>query len=422
MTEFSRDQARSAGIRALTAVLSDHCTLEEALARADASDAGELGGWLQDIAAGTLRWKGRLDLAIDSVALKKKPTGWLRKALLIAAYQLIAQERAVAGVVVSETVDLVRQREGEAPARFANALLRKVAEHAPAWRELAEDSAAAEGEAAARASLPPWLWRALERDHGREWAWSYARASLERPVTWIRARDAAWRPSGEGATAGPVPGAWRLPGGSGAIPSLAGFSEGAFIVQDVSSQLLIANVAAEIRSALGGERKISALDLCAAPGGKSVGLQWSGFDVSATDQSAARMALLRETLKRVRLDGAIPIVARGEIAGLPAQDLVWVDAPCSGSGILRRHPEVRWNRQEKDLAGLQTVQAELLQEGWAKVRPGGMLAYSVCSVLKDEGVRQVERLGAAKLREWLLAPQDAPYGDGFWAALLTKPS
>jgi 16S rRNA (cytosine967-C5)-methyltransferase len=361
-----------------------------------------------------LRWKGRLDLAIDSVSLKKKPTGWLRKQLLIAAYQLIVQEKTAAAPVVSETVSEIKKKEGEAPSKFANAALRKLAEHSAQWRELGLEGGSPAARAAAWASQPEWLWEQIVADHGFEFAREYAKASLERPALWLRAKAGP-----EGFEPGPVPGSWKA-SAAGRVSDLAGFSEGGFIVQDISSQQLVSEISAKVKAAVGGTAP-TALDLCAAPGGKSVGLAWEGFRVTASDRESARMKLLESTEARVR--AGIHITAKSEVESLPAQDLVWVDAPCTGSGILRRHPDVRWLRQPKELAALAKVQAQLIEEGWAKVRPGGFLAYSVCSVLKQEGP---ERVGAAKLAnsvsegEWFLTPQRGPHGDGFWAILLRK--
>src|SRR5262249_11371025 len=147
----------------------------------------------------------------------------------------------------------------------------------------------------------------------------------------------------------------------------------------------------EVRQGL-GEGPLKALDLCAAPGGKTVGLTWNGFQVTATDRpekGGARFALLEQTVQRVA--PSAKVIQRAEVVNLESQDLVWVDSPCTGSGILRRHPDVRWLRQERELVALQDVQKKLLKEAWDKVRPGGFLAYSVCSILKEEGSEALTR-------------------------------
>ncbi len=381
-------------MRILTRVLSEGKTLPEALE--DVPPGAR--AWLMEVCSGALRWKGRLDWVIDETSLKKKPTGWLRKILLIGSYQLIAQDRTDPTSVVFETVEEVKSKEGEAPARFANAVLRKVAEHAARWRALPPESAA-------WGSLPEWLWRKLVEQRGPDWARAYAEASLARPQLWLRGREGS-REIVEG----------------GRVEELPGFREGEFFIQDISSQTLVSEIAAEVKRAFPETASLSALDLCAAPGGKSVGLAWNGFEVSAADLGPERIAMLSQTVERTRSN--VKIIPRDQVKGLSSQDLVWIDAPCTGTGILRRHPEVRWLRKENELAGLTKIQHELLVEGWEKVRPGGFLAYSVCSVLKEEGIEAIARAGlqARLVKEWLLCPQNPPHGDGFWAGLIRKES
>lgn len=420
---------RSAAVRVITRVLADRIPLDEALTQVVAESGldGPSRAWVQEVASGTLRWRGRLDQILDSTAIKRKPSGWLRKVLLTAIYQLVAQDRIQPGAIVSDTVTDIKRKEGEAPSRFANAVLRKIGDHSAEYRGLAFPETALEGsieqEQALWASMPEWLWNRISAQQGLDWAKAYAQASLDRPVIWIRSKDvhlqASWA-----SIAGPVPGAFQLTEG-GAITERPGFKEGTFFVQDVSSQLLIHEISSEVKNAL-GEGPLKALDLCAAPGGKTAGLSWNGFEVTATDRGeigSPRFALLKQTVNRVA--PTAQVISRSEVAALPVQDLVWVDSPCSGSGILRRHPDVRWLRQEKELESLQTVQQQLLKEAWAKVKVGGFLVYSVCSILKEEGPGALEAagmgsVGGTVVKEWLLNPQTSPHGDGFYAALIKR--
>lgn len=412
---------RELAIRVLTRVLSEDQPLDEALEALAGGLTSAHRAWLQEVCSGTLRWKGRLDSVLDSIALKKKPSGWLRKMLLLAAYQIVVQERAPKPAVVSETVSAIRNREGEAPAKFANAVLRKVAAHSEEWRNLTWNPNASLEEKAAWGSLPPWLWKRLETQHGTEWTQKFALACLERPLLWIRARDLGWH--AEWAQSGPIPGAFEIREG-GLITERGGFETGDFFVQDISNQLLVKEVSdralSQFRSGSPGRISFDALDLCAAPGGKAAGLSWQGWEVTASDRGEKRLALLRSTAQR--LGGRIRVISPEAVADLPEQDLVWVDAPCTGSGIIRRHPDVRWLRKEKDVCSLTQVQRELLLKGWNKVKPGGFLAYSVCSVLKDEGTQIIESSGLRnfQVHEWFLIPQEDPKGDGFWGALLEK--
>lgn len=385
----------SQGGEALDDVLNETVGLRGDSSKATFSERDR--AWLWEVCAGTLRWKGRLDSVIDAGALKKKPSGRMRRSLQMAAYQLIAQDRTSPGAVVSETVEWIKHREGEATARFANAVLRKIAEHAKEWRELPADSAVT-------ASLPEWFWNRILYNHGAEWASAFARATLERPLLWVREQE---NPEPKKVEHVPHSGKW--------------------IVQDISSQILVSEVTQILREK--GLTNPKTLDLCAAPGGKSISLAWSGHRVFATDVSEKRMVLMKENLDRVGLSGknaanTLHLLDRDRISKEAPYDLVWVDAPCSGSGIIRRHPDVRWLRKESDLAELEKTQLKLLNEAISLVKPGGFLMYSVCSVFKSEGPAQIKKAfgsTASIVREWHLSPHIAPFGDGFYGALLQKP-
>lgn len=411
--------SRGIALRVLSRVLQEGETLDEALATVTGEVSGAERGWLTEVTSGTLRWKGRLDWIIDSIADKKRPTGWLRRVLLLAAYQVVAQDRINAVAVVNETVDLVRSKEGEAPAKFANAVLRKVSEQADAWRVWQAPIGATPAESAASCSLPEWMWWKFKKERGEEWARAYGQACLERPVTWVRAKHIlTW------AQPGPIAQSHCVSEG-GPITAKPGFEAGEFFVQDISSQTLVHDIAALVLAARHEESPgaiVRALDLCAAPGGKSAGLSWSGLTVSASDAEPPRYALLRDTVRRVAPE--VNVIERDQVAALPLFDLVWVDAPCTGSGILRRHPDVRWVRQEKDLLALKKIQAALLSQAWERVAPGGFLVYSVCSLFKEEGEFQLaafaDRHQTAVVKTWELGPHLAPNGDGFFAGILKK--
>jgi 16S rRNA (cytosine967-C5)-methyltransferase len=411
---------RRIAVRVLTRVLSDFETLDEALAQFSSELSSPEVAWLQEVCSGALRWKGRLDFLIDSVADRKKPSGWLRKILLLSAYQLVVQDRVSVGAVVSETVDEVKQRDGVAPSRFANACLRKIAAQGKAWRDLEfpTPSDPLSAQAIAWSGLPSWIWTRLVRDYGLEWARAYAQASLERPKLWIRSRYPNWEVSWVGS--GPIPCSWQALEG-GAIAEKDGFKEGEFFVQDITSQVLVHEVSEELKKYDFQGRAIQGLDLCAAPGGKAVGMAWSGVDMTATDISSSRLSLLTQTVQRTQAD--VKVIAWSELQSLSPRDFVWVDAPCTGSGILRRHPDVRWLKGEKELSSLLMEQSQALKQGLSLVHSGGFLLYSVCSVLSEEGLGQIQKAGleAYVLKKWVLAPHLGYGGDGFSAFLLRKP-
>jgi 16S rRNA (cytosine967-C5)-methyltransferase len=424
---YPRDRA----VQALVGVLSYGKTLEEVLPT-DGDPA--VNRWLREVVSGTLRWKGRLDQALDSVALKKKPSGSLRKMLLLAAYQLIVQDRTPPAWLVSETVDWIKRREGEAPARFANACLRKLSHHAAAFRDQPWQDGWTSEQAAAWASLPVWLWSALVKDHGLEWAKAFAQATLQRPTLWFQLREAPSAELLEVVTPGSaVPGSFSL---QSEVCSAADFlarsevASGSVLVQDISSQLLVRQMAECVRADPDFSVR-TVLDLCAAPGGKAIHLAWLGFQVTATDHHPVRRSLLEAnaqrcapTLQVLPWEALSPVEeASPGVATAPQQwDWVWLDAPCSGMGILRRHPDVKWIRKEKDVQSLNVLQQDLLRQAWQRVKPGGYLSYTVCSVLQSEGPGALAALalGAHSVQTYLLHPAESPFGDGFWGILLRK--
>ncbi len=420
------DQQRAQAIDILTAVLSGGRALDQVL---DTSRTTQ-PAWLQEITSGVLRWRSRLDFIIDSHCEKKKPSGWFRKALWLATYQLVVQDRVSPAAVVDETVEIIKHEQGKGPASFANAVLRKILNRAGEWRSYEPAPSQSAADSAAIAGVPEWMWKRLVRAHGFDFAKLFCLASLERPKLWIRTRP-TFKPH-RGASLWAKALEFDRPEGSlpdcyevverGNITQFPGFAEGQFFVQDVSSQTLIAEVAREVLPSLrnqGAAAPSRALDLCAAPGGKTAGLEWSGFHVTATDENILRLQFLFENKERLKLE--CEVVPLEEVAG--QYHLVWVDAPCTGSGIIRRHPDVRWHRTEKDLETLVKKQREVLAAGAARVADRGFLMYSVCSVFAEEGPEVIKDLAPRDFeirKTWLLGPHISPHGDGFFGALLQK--
>jgi 16S rRNA (cytosine967-C5)-methyltransferase len=176
----------------------------------------------------------------------------------------------------------------------------------------------------------------------------------------------------------------------GSVTMLPGFSDGQWWVQDAAAALpahLFGDVAGK-----------SIVDLCAAPGGKTAQLAQAGARVTAVDRSAPRMARLRDNLARLAL-GVDTVVTdatewQGNISG--GFDGVLVDAPCTSTGTIRRHPDVAWLRQETDIAALTALQKRLLQKAVALLRPGGTLVYCTCSLEPEEGEQAISALLAAE--------------------------
>ena len=270
--------------------------------------------WLFDTCSGVLRFKGRIDYIIDTYALKKKPTGLLRRLLQIATFQLLAQE-VESALVVSESVEAIRSAEGDAPSKFANAILRKVADAKADWRAWKITETSPFEEQLAWCSLPDWLFKKLRKERGSPWTFAFSEAVLERPRVWYRTRTETFA---------------LEKGYRGDEPE--GF------VQDISNQKLTDHIAEVLKKRFATPPKI--LDLCSAPGGKSLALAYAGFSVTATDVNEDRMQRVQENRSRLKLENQIEIRPYAEIFESTEKfDAIWIDAPCSSIGIIRRHPE-----------------------------------------------------------------------------------
>ena len=175
----------------------------------------------------------------------------------------------------------------------------------------------------------------------------------------------------------------------GSVTMLPGFAEGQWWVQDAAAALparLLGDVAGK-----------SIADLCAAPGGKTAQLAHAGARVTAVDRSPARMARLRDNLARLALQAETVVIdaAEWQSAANDGFDGVLIDAPCTSTGTIRRHPDVSWLRQETDIGALVGVQTRLLQKAVAMLRPGGILVYCTCSLEPEEGEQGIAALLAA---------------------------
>jgi 16S rRNA (cytosine967-C5)-methyltransferase len=257
-------------------------------------------------------------------------------------------------------------------AGLVNAVLRRIA------RE--RDAILAEGADALAINTPDWLARRWSAAYGPERAGRIAQAHLAGAAIDLTLRG----PAGDwaqrlGAVTLPT-GSLRMPESGPPIPDLPGFPDGAWWVQDAA-----AAIPARLLAPEPGAR---VLDLCAAPGGKTMQLAAAGARVTAIDRSAPRLERLRENVARLGLE--VEIVVADALALEPQDhDAVLLDAPCSATGTIRRHPDVAWTKAETDIGRLATLQARLLDHAAGLVRPGGLLVYCTCSLEPEEGEAQV---------------------------------
>ncbi|MBU6153301.1 MAG: hypothetical protein KGP28_03265 [Bdellovibrionales bacterium] len=386
-------ELRSLAARVLAHVSTSKDSLEESVNLVLSAASGKTfqdfdRAWIYEIASGVLRFKGRLDFIIDTYSLKKKPTGEIRRFLQIGVYQLLAQD-VPPPLAVSETVQAIRQHDGEAPSKFANALLRKVSDSRESWIHWKVSEASPFEEQVAWCSLPEWLFKKLRKERGSEWVFSFSEAVLDRPQVWYRT-PAETILLNEGYRGDEPPG----------------------FVQDISNQKLVDAVVEFLKER--GKSPLRILDLCSAPGGKSLGLAFAGFSVIATDIDDERLQRVRENVSRLNLREKIEISSYSAIHESEAKfDVIWIDAPCSSTGIIRRHPEIKWNRTLHDVDRMVLAQEDLMTWAGRHLSPGGLVIYSTCSLLDVENNTKVQGFEIGKRLEWV--PQNAPRGDGIRA-------
>jgi 16S rRNA (cytosine967-C5)-methyltransferase len=387
-----RSRATPARIAAALALVDTEAGafLDEALSRHAPSDPRERAhAWF--LALGATQRRGQVDAALREVV--ERPIDSLdpilRAVLRAGAFEKLFG-RAGDHAVVDQGVEVARALGLARASGLANAVLRRVraASHLAAHEAL---------------DHPAWLVARWTERYGAEatQAWC-ARNNEPAPLTVaLRGPDpdliAAWEARGlqvdpARTTAGPVADAVTLRGHDGPIDALPGYDRGAFWVQDAA--------AIAISDLIGAKPGMRVLDACASPGGKALRLAAAGAQVVAVDR-ADRLDRLAESVRRVGLD--VEIVAHDwEEGPCPALgrdfDAVLIDAPCTGLGTVRRHPEIRWRRQPADLARAAERQLRILDAASAHARPDGRVLYAVCSPEPEEG--------EAVVRTWLLAHPD----------------
>jgi 16S rRNA (cytosine967-C5)-methyltransferase len=335
-------------------------------------------GLTRAIATSAFRRLGTIRRALNERVARGFPpkSGQLEAIMIAACAQILALDTPV-HAAVDTAVSLVREDpHAKHFADLANAVMRRIA------TEKADILASSDP---LETDTPPWLAARWTRAFGPEVAHAIATAHGREPAIDITLRDDAEESAAHWAE---LMGAEVLPTGSlrltvrTAVPQLPGFAEGAWWVQDAA-----AAIPARLIRAKTGMR---VLDLCAAPGGKTAQLASSGADVTAIDRSAARMERLLANMARLNLDVTTHVGTAETYTGPPA-DAVLVDAPCSATGTLRRHPDVAWSKTLEDVLKLSMAQARLLDHAANLVNPGGVLVYATCSLESEEGEQQITR-------------------------------
>ena len=328
------------------------------------------------LAAGVLRHRAALDRMVD---LSRADTR-VHDILRLGIFQLRELARVPIYAAVATSVTLARETAGVPAARYVNAMLRRVA------------NAAAPSAVDRGSSHPEWLSRRWERRVGREeavrlMAWNDSQPLLTiQPARWSTADlTARLREQGWVVTPAPFDAGLRVTDAKGRAPRptvLPGFDAGGFLVQDAGPALVCRFAALAAGSLV--------YDACASPGGKTVTLARNGLRLIAADRRRERLGRLTETLRRC---GRVP-TALADVDAAPfangSFDAVVLDAPCTATGVMARHPDARWRITERAIERAQQRQRVLLAAAAALVRPGGILIYATCSLEAEENAGVVD--------------------------------
>ena len=320
----------------------------------------------QRLAMETLRGMERADRLLQK-HLKKQPPLTVRNVLRLGTVEL-CQGGAAHGVV-NAMVTIVSQHKRLGHLKgLTNAVLRKIAAQGPeAWDVLRAPR------------LPKWLRGPLVEAWGPE-----AMAAMEQahfagaPLDLTGKEDAAAVATERDGVVLPT-GSVRL-AQAGQVSTLPGFKTGAWWVQDAAAAIPVQMMAPQP-----GEK---VLDLCAAPGGKTLQMAAAGARVTAVDSSDSRMSRVRENLKRTGLKADIKVMDARAVEG--QYDAILLDAPCSATGTIRRHPDLPFAKNGDEFGELIALQSTLLDHAWGLLKPGGRLVFCTCSLLPDEGEVQVD--------------------------------
>lgn len=370
--------ARFVAVRLISDVLERHRAFDDALAEEmKSAEADHMPprdrGLARLIAATVLRRQGELGAVLQTFLDKPLPAdkGRLWYILLSGAAQLLVLETPPHAAISLAVEQCRADRGARRFDRLANAVLRRVSE---------KGAGILAGLDGVKLNIPPWIWNRWVAAYGEDVARCIAEASLKEAPLDLSCK-------GDGAEWARRLGGVLLPSGSirlvsaGRIEELPGYAEGQWWVQDAAAALPA--------KLLGNVEGVEIADLCAAPGGKALELAAAGARVTAVDQSAQRLERLNTNFARLGL--SCETVAADAAVWAPGRtfDKVLLDAPCTATGTIRRHPDILHLKRESDVTALAQVQARLLETATRLVKPGGTLLYCTCSLEPEEGPDQI---------------------------------
>ena len=398
---------------------------------------------VQALAFHALRWLGRAEALRQQLA--KRPPPPEADALLCVALALAcAEENApyTAHTLVDQAVEAAKRSDATLhQASFINGCLRRFLRERDALMALTEKTPQALW------NHPQWWIDRVRKDHPTQWQ-TILRANNSRAPLILRINERKTTPAqyvsallAMNIGAFPIGEYGVVLTEARPVTSLPGFAEGHFSVQDAAAQLAAPLLLDGLSAPADAQARLRVLDACAAPGGKTAHLlELADCEVTALDIDARRCERIDQNLQRLGLRAHIVVGDAGRPNdwwdGRP-YDGILLDAPCTASGIVRRHPDVRWLRRPTDIAQLAGLQAHLLATLWPLLKPGGRLVYCTCSVFRAEGEQQIQTF-LARHTDGLLMPSPGhllPQGgldatgfpdnlmrehDGFYYALLEK--
>ena len=406
---------RSAALKILQTVLTQHQALDAAFnLYLPGLQPGEIS-WVKSLCFGLLKQKISIDFIIQHFLDKPHPNPKLNLLLAIGAYQLLHMDTP-SHAAIFETVELAKQER--LPANLVNAILRQIDRKRnalptpPEW---------------VQSNHPAWLQQRVQKHYPQNWQ-HILNENNQHPPFFIRVNQRKISCADylaqldhaqiEAEICSGFPDALYLPK---AVPveSMPHFQEGYFSVQDLAAQK-----AAYLLDLKADQR---VLDACAAPGGKACHmLEVADIDLTCIDHKKSRVNQIEHNLKRLGLNATNLTANSLELNFPPASfDRILLDAPCSGTGVIRRHPDIRFLKCETDIAQFQLQQKKLLDHLWPMLKPDGILLYATCSILPEENTQVIQGFlnthTDAKLdfEQQLLPTQKGP--DGFYYARLRRP-
>ncbi len=357
-------EARAAAAEAMTAVTEGGRLLSEALPRVTANlepgDKARAGR----LATGALRWAGRSDRLLGP-HLRLRPEDPVLNLMRLALYEIFVEDAPTHAAVDGAVSLAIRSKAG-----LVNAVLRNVLRRDPRWNEIALPS------------LPKWLRKRLTAAWGKQAVAAMEAVHVQNVPLDLTLRDPATASDWATRLGAEVlqTGGLRL-AEFGQVSALPGYDEGAWWVQDAGATLAAL--------ALAPKRGERVLDLCAAPGGKTMQLAAAGAEVTALDISPDRVERVRQNLSRTGLSAEIVVADALKWDPDATFDAILLDAPCSATGTLRRHPDLAYAKDGSGIEELAKLQSAMLDRALGWLKPGGRLVYCTCSLLPEEGEDQL---------------------------------